>query len=157
MKINFKDLPSIRAAHADRKIMLLAGTFDLLHAGHVNYLNKAKLLADGILVVGVNSDERTRRVKGSGRPIISQADRAELIANLKAVDYAFVMPRRTVQGLRPTFQVVRQLQPNLLIAPDAGWLQSLDYCKQHGTEVVIFKRIDITSTSRIIRRIKNLP
>jgi len=96
-----------RAAHArraGRSIAFANGCFDLLHVGHVRYLEAAAQEAD-LLVVGVNDDETVRELKGAGRPILSAPDRAELIAALRCVDYVVIFPEPTVgpllQALRP--------------------------------------------------------
>ena len=80
---------------AGRTIALANGVFDLLHVGHVRYLEGAKAEADR-LVVAVNDDESVRALKGEGRPVMHQSDRAELIAALRSVDYVVIFPGRTV-------------------------------------------------------------
>jgi rfaE bifunctional protein nucleotidyltransferase chain/domain len=80
---------------AGRTIALANGVFDLLHVGHIRYLEGAKAEADR-LVVAVNDDESVRMLKGEGRPIMKEADRAELIAALRSVDYVVLFPGRTV-------------------------------------------------------------
>ena len=80
---------------AGRTIALANGVFDLLHVGHIRYLEGAKAEADR-LVVAVNDDESVRLLKGPGRPVMNQSDRAELIAALRCVDYVVVFPGRTV-------------------------------------------------------------
>ena len=92
------------ARRAARSIAFANGCFDLLHVGHVRYLEAAAQEAD-LLVVGVNDDPTVRDLKGPGRPILSASDRAELIAALRCVDYALIFPEPTVgpllQALRP--------------------------------------------------------
>ena len=153
MKVAIKDLAKIRNEHSDKKIVFLAGTFDLIHIGHLAYLEKAAKFGD-VLVVGANSDTRTRRVKGADRPIIKQSERAHLVGGLKVVTYSFIMPSRKPQGLRPTFQVIKRLRPDIFLALDESWLQSQRFYKKYNTETLVLKRIDKTSTSRIIKRIK---
>ncbi len=84
-----------RERAAGRTVALANGVFDLLHVGHIRYLAGAKAEAD-CLVVAVNDDESVRALKGEGRPVMGQADRAELIAALRWVDYVVVFPGRTV-------------------------------------------------------------
>ena len=84
-----------RERAAGRTVALANGVFDLLHVGHVRYLEGAKAEAD-CLVVAVNDDESVRALKGEGRPVMGQADRAELIAALRSVDYVVIFPGRTV-------------------------------------------------------------
>jgi rfaE bifunctional protein nucleotidyltransferase chain/domain len=83
---------------AGRTIALANGVFDLLHVGHIRYLEGAKAEAD-VLIVAVNDDESVRTLKGEGRPVMNQADRAELIAALRCVDYVVVFSGRTVGDL----------------------------------------------------------
>ena len=80
------------------RVVFANGCFDLLHVGHVRYLEAAKGLGD-LLVVGVNSDEQVRRLKGEGRPLVPERERAEVIASLRAVDYVTVFHEPTVTEL----------------------------------------------------------
>jgi D-glycero-beta-D-manno-heptose 1-phosphate adenylyltransferase len=98
----------VRRAQADRAagrtIAFANGAFDLLHVGHVRYLESAALEAE-VLVVAVNDDESVRGLKGEGRPIMKAEDRAELVAALRCVDYVVIFPEPTVgpllEALRP--------------------------------------------------------
>ncbi len=83
---------------AGRSIAFANGAFDLLHVGHVRYLEGAKREADR-LVVAINSDESIRGLKGPSRPILAEADRAELVAALRAVDYVVIFSESTVASL----------------------------------------------------------
>jgi D-glycero-beta-D-manno-heptose 1-phosphate adenylyltransferase len=80
------------------RVVFANGCFDLLHVGHVRYLEAAKGLGD-LLVVGVNSDEQVRRLKGEGRPFVPERERAEVIASVRAVDYVTVFHEPTVTEL----------------------------------------------------------
>ena len=80
------------------RVVFANGCFDLLHVGHVRYLEAAKGLGD-LLVVGVNSDEQVRLLKGEGRPFVAARERAEVIASLRAVDYVTVFHEPTVTEL----------------------------------------------------------
>jgi rfaE bifunctional protein nucleotidyltransferase chain/domain len=80
------------------RIVLANGCFDLLHVGHVRYLEAARALGD-LLVVGINSDEQTRRLKGEGRPFVPERERAEVVASLRAVDLVTIFPEPTVEAL----------------------------------------------------------
>jgi rfaE bifunctional protein nucleotidyltransferase chain/domain len=101
-----QELLPLRAAWAQqgRKVVWTNGCFDLLHAGHARSLAAAKALGD-ILIVGINSDDSVRAVKGSGRPLMCQEDRAELLAALEVVDYVTIFgepdPVRALALLRP--------------------------------------------------------
>src|ERR671917_143785 len=80
------------------RIVFANGCFDLLHVGHVRYLEAARALGD-LLVVGVNSDEQVRLLKGEGRPLVAERERAEVVASLRAVDYVTVFHEPTVTEL----------------------------------------------------------
>ncbi len=102
-----KLISALEAERADGKRIVLAnGCFDLFHVGHARYLAGAREIGD-ILVVGVNSDEQARALKGEGRPIHPASERAELIANLRSVDYVTIFDEPTVTELilaiRPDF------------------------------------------------------
>ncbi|HEU5188853.1 MAG TPA: adenylyltransferase/cytidyltransferase family protein [Methylomirabilota bacterium] len=89
-----------------KTIVLANGCFDLLHVGHVRYLTAARALGDA-LVVGINSDASVRRLKGAGRPLMSVAERAELLGALAAVDAVVVFEEDTVERL------VRLIRPDV--------------------------------------------
>jgi rfaE bifunctional protein nucleotidyltransferase chain/domain len=94
----------VRAARREGKTVALAnGCFDVLHVGHVRYLEGARAEAD-VLVVGVNGDSSVRRLKGEGRPVMPAGDRALLVAALRAVDHVVVFEEDDVAGLLRTLQ-----------------------------------------------------
>ena len=91
---------------AGRRIVFANGVFDLLHVGHVRYLQAARAEGD-VLVVGVNSDRSTRRLKGEGRPVLTEQARAALVAALAAVDYVILFDEPDVKPL------LRALHPDV--------------------------------------------
>jgi rfaE bifunctional protein nucleotidyltransferase chain/domain len=91
---------------AGEQIVLANGNFDLLHVGHVRYLHGAKALG-GKLIVAINSDDSVRALKGEGRPIIPQGERAEIVAALAAVDAVVIFPELDV---RP---IIREIRPDI--------------------------------------------
>lgn len=91
---------------AGRKIVFANGVFDLLHAGHIRYLQAARLEGD-LLVVGINSDASTRNLKGEGRPILTERARAALVSSLAAVDYVVIFDEPDVNSL------LRELHPDV--------------------------------------------
>jgi rfaE bifunctional protein nucleotidyltransferase chain/domain len=95
-----------RERSAGRTIAFANGVFDLLHVGHVRYLRGAASTAD-ILVVAVNGDDSVRQLKGEGRPLANELERAEMIAALRFVDYVTIFHERTVESL------LRALQPDV--------------------------------------------
>jgi rfaE bifunctional protein nucleotidyltransferase chain/domain len=86
------------ARAAGRRVVLANGCFDLLHVGHARYLEDARALGD-LLIVGVNGDAAVRRLKGPGRPLMPAAERAELVASLRAVDHVVVFDDDTADRL----------------------------------------------------------
>jgi rfaE bifunctional protein nucleotidyltransferase chain/domain len=91
-----------------RRLVLTNGCFDLLHAGHLRYLEEARNLGDA-LAVGINSDASVRRLKGPNRPLNSELDRAEVLAGLQAVDFVVVFAEETAAEL------VEQIQPAIYV------------------------------------------
>jgi rfaE bifunctional protein nucleotidyltransferase chain/domain len=132
-----------------RKVVFTNGVFDILHKGHVDYLNKAKELGD-ILVVGINSDSSVRRIKGDKRPIVPQSDRAFVISNLKCVDYACIFDEDT------PYETIKLLQPDFLVK-GADWkiedVVGRDVVEAHGGKVVTIEYLDGKSTTNIIKKI----
>lgn len=86
-------------------VVLTNGCFDLIHVGHLRYLEEAKQIGD-FLVVGVNSDRSVREIKGMGRPVLGEAERAILVGSLACVDFVFVFDEPSVQG------AIRKLRPD---------------------------------------------
>jgi rfaE bifunctional protein nucleotidyltransferase chain/domain len=80
------------------RVVLANGCFDILHVGHIRYLEGAKKLGD-VLVVGINSDEQVRVQKGNGRPFVPERERAEIVASIRAVDFVTIFPEPTVAQL----------------------------------------------------------
>ena len=135
-----------------QKLVLTNGCFDLLHTGHVRYLQEAKQLGD-FLVVAVNGDESVRALKGEGRPINRADDRAEVLAALESVDYVtiFSEPRVTalIEALRPAIYVKGgDYTPETL---DSGEVAAL---KQVGAEIRTVALVPGKSTSAMIARMK---
>jgi rfaE bifunctional protein nucleotidyltransferase chain/domain len=88
----------VLARNEGARIVFANGCFDVLHVGHVRYLEAAKALGD-LLIVGINSDEQTRRLKGEGRPFMPEDQRAEIISSLEVVDFVTVFDEPTVAEL----------------------------------------------------------
>jgi D-glycero-beta-D-manno-heptose 1-phosphate adenylyltransferase len=109
-RLRISDLPALRARarRAGKTIALANGIFDLFHVGHLRYLEGAKALAD-VLVVAVNSDASTRRNKGPGRPVVPEAERAEIVAALACVDHVVIFGSKTVVPL------IRKLRPDVQV------------------------------------------
>ena len=99
-----ESIAALRAA--GRKIVFANGCFDLLHVGHIRYLQKARALGD-ILILGINGDASVSALKGKGRPLQPEAERAEILAALECVDYVLLFDALTVDN------ILRELQPDI--------------------------------------------
>ena len=130
------------------KIVFTNGCFDILHLGHIKYLEKAKSLGD-ILIVGLNSDRSIRNIKGEGRPINSQDERAYILASLEVVDYLVIFEEDT------PIDLIRLIKPDILVK--GGDYEGKKIVGANIVEEVkIVKYIDNKSTSKIIEKIRNL-
>ncbi len=126
------------------------GCFDLLHAGHVDYLQRARKLGD-FLVVGLNSDNSIRKIKGSERPINSETFRKETLAGLSCVDYIIIFDEETPEKL------IHSLKPDILVK-GADWeedqIVGADFVKSYGGKVVRLEFNYEISTTKIIKTIQ---
>jgi len=132
-----------------KKVVFTNGCFDLIHAGHVDYLLKAKSLGD-ILIVGLNTDESVKRIKGERRPILKQKERAFIISNLKPVDYVVLFNEDTPKEL------ISKLIPDILVK-GADWsidkIVGADIVTENGGTVKTIDFVNEQSTSKIIEEI----
>jgi rfaE bifunctional protein nucleotidyltransferase chain/domain len=140
----------MRLRDAGQKLVFTNGVFDVLHVGHVRYLEQARALGDA-LVVAINSDATVRALKGAGRPLINEGERAEILAALRAVNYVSVFDDVSPRSL------IADLLPDVLVK---GGDYSLD--EIHGREeveaaggrVVSLPFVEGVSSSVLIERIK---
>ena len=150
--MEISELKILREQYRKQKqtVVFTNGCFDILHAGHVRYLTEAKKLGD-VLVVGLNSDDSVRKLKGEGRPVNPAADRAEVLAGLRAVDQVVVFDEDTAE------EMVRQLQPDVYVK---GGDYSLDRLPEssivaaYGGRTVLVPMVEGRSTSNVIRKLK---
>jgi rfaE bifunctional protein nucleotidyltransferase chain/domain len=138
----------IRAAQ--RRLVLTNGCFDLLHVGHVRYLEQARGLGD-VLVVAINGDESVRALKGVGRPLNSEGDRAEVLAALECVDFVTIFPAlratRVIETVRPAIYVKGgDYTPERLDPEEVGALKAV------GAEIKTLPLVPGKSTSSLIKR-----
>lgn len=140
-----------RMKHLGKQIVFTNGCFDILHAGHVHYLEQAKRLGD-FLVVGLNSDQSTRKLKGPGRPINSERDRARVLSALSCVDRVTIFNEKTPR------QLVNALRPHVLVK-GADWsLSSIAGRKEVLSWGGTVRRIQLLrgrSTSGILKKVKS--
>jgi rfaE bifunctional protein nucleotidyltransferase chain/domain len=132
------------------RLVLTNGTFDLLHIGHVRYLQAARELGD-VLVVGINSDASVRGYKGPGRPVVPQDERAEIVGALRCVDYTTIFDEPTATHL------VEALQPEVYAkggdyAPGSKPLPEAPAVERYGGQVRIIPFVEGRSASELIRR-----
>lgn len=150
---SLEEIKLIRSAlKADnKKVVFTNGCFDIIHAGHIDYLNKAKALGD-VLIVGLNTDNSVKRIKGDKRPIISEDERAEIISNLKPIDYVVFFDEDTPAEL------INDLVPDILIK-GADWktdeIVGGETVLANGGEVKTIEFVNDQSTSKIIDLITN--
>src|SRR2546428_2655972 len=146
----YKLVAGLRAA--GKTIVFTNGVFDLLHPGHVRYLQQARALGDA-LIVGVNSDRSVRAIKGPSRPIVTEDERAEVLAALACVDAVVVFDGDTPHDL------IAALQPDVLVKGDdwaADAIVGRDIVEARGGKVIRMPIERGYGTSAIIDRIRNL-
>jgi D-beta-D-heptose 7-phosphate kinase/D-beta-D-heptose 1-phosphate adenosyltransferase len=132
-----------------KKIVFTNGCFDLLHYGHVRYLEDSKRKGD-ILVVAINSDESIRRIKGKARPILNEKDRLSIIAALASVDYVISFNQNT------PLKIIKALKPDVLIKGSDWNIQTIvgaDFVLSYGGRVSTVKFIPGRSTTNLIKTI----
>jgi D-beta-D-heptose 7-phosphate kinase/D-beta-D-heptose 1-phosphate adenosyltransferase len=135
-----------------KRIVFTNGCFDILHSGHVNYLNRAKELAD-VMILGVNNDESIRRIKGACRPINPLPDRIQVLSGLSAIDHIIAFGKKNDDT---PVELIKSIRPDIFVKggdyskdklPEASIVENL------GGEVRILPHVPDHSTTRIIRRI----
>lgn len=130
----------------NKTVVFTNGCFDIIHAGHVDYLTKAKAQGD-VLIVGLNSDASVRRIKGEKRPIVNEKFRAAVLAGLKAVDYVTLFDEDTPH------EIISELVPDRLVK-GADWdmdkIVGREVVEAAGGEVKTIKFVNDQSTSQII-------
>ncbi len=135
-----------------KTIVFTNGCFDILHSGHVTFLQQARALGD-VLVVGVNSDASVRRIKGETRPINNQSDRVTVLAALEAVDHVVLFEENTPERL------VSQIRPDVYVKGSDYTLDRLPEAKivqSYGGQVVLLPLVEGKSTTNIVRKISRL-
>lgn len=134
----------------DKKIIFTNGCFDIIHSGHVSYLKKAKSLGD-VLVLGLNSSESVRRLKGETRPVNSEEDRAIVLNELKSVDYVVIFNQDT------PYDLIKHIKP-FIIAKGGDYkvddVVGKDIVESYGGRVEIIPFVDGKSTTKIIEKMR---
>lgn len=146
-------LAQIAAEHRARgeRVVLTNGCFDLLHVGHVSYLQEAAALGDR-LIVAVNSDASVRRLKGPSRPVIQQSDRAAMLAALAAVDYVLIFDEDTPHEL------LSKIRPDVLVKGGTYTTEQVvghEVVESYGGQVCVTGVVDGISTTAIVQSVAN--
>ncbi len=131
----------------NKKVVFTNGVFDILHAGHVDYLTKAKEKGD-VLIIALNSDSSVRKIKGELRPIVPQHERAFIIASLKPVDYVLLFDEET------PYEVIKKIVPDVLVK-GADWaienIVGRDIVEANGGSVETIQFVNNQSTTNIVQ------
>ncbi len=144
------ELEKIRKKYKSAKIVLTSGCFDMIHLGHIKHLQEAKKQGD-ILIVAVNSDYSIRRLKGKGKPILSEEQRIAIIAAIRFVDYVYLFDSNNV------VDSINMLKPDVFVLGQESSIlfpEEVNSAKECGCKIHVVKRIDKYSSSDIIQRIK---
>lgn len=139
-----------RLRAAGKRLVFTNGVFDLLHVGHVRYLAEARALGDA-LVVAINSDRTVRELKGPDRPVFDEAERAEILAALRCVDYVTVFDDVSPRSL------IAMLLPDVLVKGGDYGLDQIhgrEEVEAAGGNVISLPFVDGTSTTTLIERIR---
>lgn len=145
--ITQSDVQALLPALSEKKIIFTNGCFDILHAGHISYLQKARELGD-LLIVGLNSDESIRRLKGSSRPIITQNDRAAVLAALECVDFVVIFEEDT------PLELIKLIAPSVLVK-GADYAGKEVVGSEFAKEVKLIEFVQGRSSTSIIEKIRS--
>jgi rfaE bifunctional protein nucleotidyltransferase chain/domain len=150
--LEFSDLEAYGEAcrAAGRRVVFTNGCFDLIHAGHIRYLNEARSLGDA-LVVGLNADSSVRRLKGEGRPVTPESERAEILLALAAVDAVVLFAEET------PLRLIVALSPDVLVKGgdwDVEAIVGRDHVRSRGGEVRSIPLLEGRSTTALLERIR---
>jgi len=132
-----------------KKIVFTNGCFDILHCGHITYLYEAKKLGD-ILIIGLNSDNSIKRIKGEKRPIVPQEERAFLLSALEMVDYVTIFDHDT------PYELIQIIKPHVLVKGGDWLIDNIvgkDIVESYGGKILNIPFVEGKSTTNIIERI----
>ncbi|HRO66265.1 MAG TPA: D-glycero-beta-D-manno-heptose 1-phosphate adenylyltransferase [Pseudobdellovibrionaceae bacterium] len=151
VKAFFDIASALASARKDKKVVFTNGCFDLLHVGHIRYLQEARKLGD-LLVVGVNSDASVKILKGASRPIQNENDRAEILAALGCVDYTVIFTEETPANL------IKEVKPDFLVK-GGDWkidqIVGADFVQSYGGKVLSLNFVEGKSTTKIIEKVSS--
>ena len=145
--ISFSEIEEkLLSQRSSQKIVFTNGCFDLLHVGHVRYLKQAKTLGD-ILIVGLNTDSSVRGLKGEGRPIQNENDRAEILASLACVDFVVLFSEET------PIELIKKILPDYLVKGgdyEPEKIVGYDVVTANGGKVLALDHVEGKSTTSLI-------
>lgn len=145
-------LLAARLKKSGKKVVFTNGCFDILHVGHVRYLRQARALGN-VLVLGLNRDSSVKGLKGSGRPVTDEKERAEVLSALEAVDYIVFFGDKTPEKL------IRAVKPDFLVK-GGDWkkenIVGAAFVESYGGKVLPLRSIKGYSTTKLIEKIKKI-
>lgn len=147
----FSDIAEKLAPLRNKKIVFTNGCFDLLHVGHVRYLQQARHLGD-FLFVGINSDASVKRLKGQDRPLQNENDRAEILAALSCVDGVAIFTEDTPEN------IIRAVKPNILVKGGDWKIENIvgaPFVQSYGGQVFSLQFVEGKSTTQLIEKARN--
>lgn len=148
--LSANEIKNFRRDHIDKKIVFTNGCFDIMHVGHIRYLQEAAKLGD-ILIVGLNSDASVKRLKGDERPINCEQDRVEMLSALEFINFVAVFEEDT------PLELIKQIQPDILVKGgdySNKYVVGSNEVKAYGGKTVLIPFVKGKSTTNIINRIK---
>ena len=143
-------LAELISARKNKKLVFTNGCFDLLHVGHVRYLQEAKAQGD-LLMVAINSDASVKRLKGADRPLQSEADRAEILAALACVDFVSIFTEDTPEN------VIEAVKPDVLVKGGDWPVEKIvggTFVQSYGGSVRTLQFVEGRSTTSIVEKMK---
>ena len=149
--LNWDTLDSTLVSINKEKIVFTNGCFDILHPGHIHILDQAKSYGDR-LIVGLNSDESIKRLKGPTRPKVSQKDRLRILSSIKFVDYAILFEEDT------PLKLIKKIKPNILVKGgdyNSDDIVGSEFVKSNGGEIKIVQLLEGYSSSSLIDKFEN--
>jgi len=141
-------LKKLNEVRGNKKVVFTNGCFDLLHIGHVRYLQEAKSLGD-LLIVALNTDASVRKLKGPERPVQSENDRAEILAALGCVDFTLLFDEQTPEN------VIREIKPDILVKGGDWKVEQIvgaPFVQSYGGKVLSLPFVEGRSTTNIIKK-----
>ena len=150
MLIDRKNINALRTELSNKKIVFTNGCFDIIHVGHVRYLTAAKNFGD-VLIVGLNTDDSVKKLKGASRPINNQDDRAEVLLGLKAVDHVIFFGEQTAENL------IAEVKPDIYVKGGDYTIETLPEAKivqSYGGRVELVNLVAGKSTTNIIEKMR---